>query len=211
MKGGQEISHQRFRPPRQMTFQQLAGLLRACGPAQIAVQNPATWSGKTAGECPQQGWLVEMVQHAVADDQIGTSDQLRQNASLQILQRGMSPAHRQTVGGRALSRNRQHGSSTVHPHNLSVGMRRRQRQCDVARPATKIDEQRRWRQCRGTRQQGLNQRKRAAISIAEIRLRIGLNLLRIIHEFRLRDTLHGKEAENTSLSRTLPMVENRPC
>jgi hypothetical protein len=90
-------------------------------------------------------------------------------------------------------------------------MRRRQRQCDVARPATKIDEQRRWRQCRGTRQQGLNQRKRAAISIAEIRLRIGLNLLRIIHEFRLRDTLHGKEAENNSLSRTLPMVENRPC
>lgn len=90
-------------------------------------------------------------------------------------------------------------------------MRQRQRQRDVAGPATEVDEQRCLRQGWSSRQQDLDQRERAPISIAEIRLCIGLNLLRIVHQFRLGDSLHGIEAESTSLGRTLLMVENGPC
>ena len=129
-----------------MTFQQLASHLQAFWPAQIPVQNTATWSGEATGERPQQVGLMQMVQQAVADDQIGTSDQLRQFAPLQILQRDMPPEHRQAPVGRALSRNAQHGFSAIHPHELSVGVSRRQRQRDISWPASEINEQRLLRQ-----------------------------------------------------------------
>ena len=194
-----------------MTLLELPGLHQSCGTAQIPVQNPATRSGENVGERPEKSGLMQMVQQAVADNQIGTSEQLRQITPLQILKRGLLPAHREASGGSALSRNRQHGSGPVHPNKLSGGMRCRQRQGDVAWSATEVDEQRSFRQCRGPRQQGLDQGEGAAISVAEIRLRISLHLLRIVHEFRLANTLHWMEAEGTSLGRTLLMVENGPC
>ena len=167
--------------------QQLLDLSRRLRTPQIAMEDPTTRRREALGDPPEQIGLVQMMQKAVADNQIGLAQQRTLENLLQGLT-GEGNLQLQLLG--PLPRHSQHCFGTIDADDSSSGEDFGKPEGDVARATTQIhNEGGRW-QRRAARQEVKDPIDGGLIAGTEVSSGIGLDLRIAVHQLRLGAPLH---------------------
>ena len=151
------------------------------------MRGPAAGGSEGAGHLPEQRRLMKMIEKAVAHDQIHRT---RQNSARQITEITALKGNVELLLRSPLARDRQHRLRAIDADQIGLRQLSGEQKSDVARAATEIENPWLGGHHRPSSDQLINQLSGVLITVAEVGSGISPHLMEIIHQLRLRATLH---------------------